>query len=136
MTIDIQSNIPNLGVQIQISEYKSGEPRKIISEILQNQTKPTLIQLIFVGKRVITQENLNLLNGRRHRKFWGLKTINKIYIKYGWHKIKHLTQEELSHLYNNWNLNYFEEKGKYLIEKSGGLIHPNNLLYNKMKIIL
>lgn len=130
--ISIKSNI-NIGSLIQI-EGEHGEPRKIISKLLKEQgTGIFLIGLIYVGRRLITKDNLELLKGRRHRKYYGLKlNNNRIYIKFGWHKIKNLTDNEIIDIKTKWHFYFFENEGKYLIEKSGGCIYPYNLIYTKI----
>lgn len=121
---------------IAINPVSNGEPRKIITEELKKiENSIALISLVFVGRRLITKENCNLLKGRRHRIFWGLKKNNKIYIKFGWHKLKNFNDQEKLHLAQEWNLNFFEQNGKYLIEKSGGTLSPDNLLYEKTGIL-
>lgn len=136
--MEVLSNIENIGTLISINPEKNGEPRKIISNILKSikTENPILIGLIFVGKRLISQDNLTLLKGRRHRKYWGLKYKSKINIKFGWHKIKNLTQQEMENLINNWKFDFFETHGKYLIEKSGGVLTPNHLIYTKTQKVL
>lgn len=129
--INIKSNI-NIGSPIKI-EGDHGEPRKIISQLLKEQEKGIfLIGLIYVGRRLITKDNLELLKGRRHSKYYGLKlNNNRIYIKFGWHKIKNLTDNEMIDIKTQWHFDFFENEGKYLIEKSGGCLSPDNLIYSK-----
>jgi len=136
--MEILSNIENIGSNISITCENNGEPRKIISNILKSIKTENiiLIGLIFVGRRLITQNNLMLLKGRRHRKYWGLKYKSKITIQFGWHKIKNLTQQEIENLTNNWKFDFFETNGKHLIEKSGGILTPNHLIYTKTQQIL
>lgn len=114
------------------AQIKNGEPRKILTEILKTQLHSIiLIGSIFVGRRAITENNLMLLNGRRHRIYYALKINHKIYIKFGWHKIKKLTEAESQHMTENWSFDYFTTKGQIFIEKSGGIHSYHHLLYTK-----
>lgn len=132
--MEIKSNIPNIGKKIEV-EGRNGEARKIITEILKNiESELVLIGLIYVGRRIITETNTQLISGRRHRRYYGLKTGKRIYIKFGWHKIKKLTENELIYVKQNWRFNLFEKEGSHLVEKSGGILSPNHLVYTKAHI--
>ncbi|WP_342261758.1 hypothetical protein [Alphaproteobacteria bacterium endosymbiont of Tiliacea citrago] len=131
---EIKSNIEVLNNFLEIKPF-DGEPKKVISEILKKIEHPfTLISIHFVGRRFVHKDNLHLLKGRRFRIYFGLKINKKIYIKFGWHKIKNLNDIEFQNLKNNWSQNYFENDGRCLIEKSGGVLCYHNLIYAKAKI--
>lgn len=129
------SNLNIIATPIEIQPTTNGAPRKIISAELKKIDSPlALLGFIFVGTRLISKENALLLKGRRHRIYWGLKKNNKIYIKFGWHKLKNFSDQEAKQIANNWHFDFFNQEGKYLIEKSGGILSPHNLIYEKAHI--
>lgn len=127
----------SFGEKIEIDVPKTGEPREIIKQTLEAIKEkygfPCIVSLRFVGRRVMEDRNIaeicELIQGRRHRIYFGILKENKARVVFGWHKIKKFSQKEADFLQSNWGEFFFEEKGKFLCEKSGGILSPDYLLY-------
>lgn len=129
----IVSNIPlPMAELIEVDLPKKGEPLKLIKTLLKSlatENRTVILAFVFVGRRLITNENTNLLSGRSHRLYYGICRNGKIAIKYSRHKIKHLNLVEEQFVAEQWHPLFFLNEGRYLIEKSSGTIFIEQLIY-------
>lgn len=137
--MQIVSNLKNLGTNITLKMPNKGVmPNAAMSEILQqlHLQYPDALVVIgvnFVGRRVLenylTKEIVKLVQGRRHRVYFGAVYKNITKISFGWHKIKNFSPTEEAFVLNNWENEFFAYAGKHLIKMSGGVLFPEILMH-------
>jgi hypothetical protein len=133
----IISNLEKFEHKIEVIFPEQGEIRKILKEIItkieSKQDDIILLQAVCVGRRILNNQPLEkiieLIDHRRFRIYLATKKNDKIHIQFGWHKIKKLNNAEKSFIINNWKIDFFDNLGRYLIIKSGGVLFTDGLIY-------
>lgn len=126
----------------KINWPEQGEIRKILTEVVNKIEKNTedviIVCVRTIGRRIIESMEkdvlLKLVNNRRYRIYFAVKKNNKVFINYGFYKIKRLGTLEIKICKENWMNDFFETKGKHFIEKSGGVLFFESVLAKYVKI--
>ena len=131
----IISNLNGYDDKLILDLPKDGEVRKIISDTLRSEDasdKVLLLNILTVGRRVLNDRDnidiVNLIEGRKHRKYWAVKHKNKITVKFAWYKIKRFNDKERKYVQENWCLDFFDTIGKRFVKQVNGVVYCDVLL--------
>lgn len=95
------------------------EPRILVKQILRDLANKFPDNCIVIAVRMVGRRQVEtlapeviakMINGRRHRIYYGIFLNNKTYVVFSWNKVKHLSKVELEFVQKNWHPSFFESK--------------------------